>query len=219
MREEGWKTFGLELNDETAAYARNVLGLDITTGNFVDAHFENQSFDVITIWHVLEHFLAPIVTINECNRILKVGGALIIAVPNADSLQAKISGRHWFHLDIPYHIYHFNVGNLCSLLEKSSFKVDKIRHFSFEFNPFGYLQSFLNMTRIEYNFLYNLLKTKSIRKSLFSRTRRYKFIIHLSLTVILTPFFIPLSLILAVIEAAMGRGGTIEVYATKEDVN
>ena len=217
MREEGWKTFGLELNDNTAHHARNVIGLDVKSGNLSDAHFGVQSFDVITIWHVLEHLSDPILTINECNRILKKGGKLVIAVPNADSLQAKISGRFWFHLDVPYHLYHFNVRNLCLLLERFSFKINKIRHFSFEFNPFGYLQSFLNISRIEHNLLYNLLKTKSIRKSLLSRTRRSKFIMHLSLTAILTPFFIPLSLILAVIEAVMRHGGTIEVYATKRD--
>ncbi|OGW41049.1 MAG: hypothetical protein A2Y97_13230 [Nitrospirae bacterium RBG_13_39_12] len=217
MREEGWKTFGLELNDNTAHHARNVIGLDVKSGNLSDAHFGVQSFDVITIWHVLEHLSDPILTINECNRILKKGGKLVIAVPNTESLQAKISGRFWFHLDIPYHLYHFNVRNLRLLLGRFSFKINKIRHFSFEFNPFGYLQSFLNISRIEHNLLYNLLKTKSIRKSLLSRTRRSKFIMHLSLTAILTPFFIPLSLILAVIEAVMRHGGTIEVYATKRD--
>ncbi|GBD96852.1 MAG TPA: class I SAM-dependent methyltransferase [Nitrospirae bacterium] len=165
MRERGWETFGLELNDETASYARNELGLDVKAGRLVDAQFENESFDVITIWHVFEHLPEPRLIIEECSRILKPGGLLVIALPNFDSLQAKISGRHWFHLDVPYHLYHFTLKNLSLLLKKSSFKIIKVKRFSFEFNPFGYLQSFFNMTRIENNLLYNILKSRTIRKS------------------------------------------------------
>ena len=112
MRERGWEAIGLELNEETARDARNVFGLEVKTGNLVDAQFKESFFDVITMWHVLEHLPDPVQTIDECRRILKPGGLLVIALPHFDSLQAKISGKYWFHLDLPYHLFHFNEKNL-----------------------------------------------------------------------------------------------------------
>lgn len=217
MKESGWETFGLELNEETAWYARNALGLNIKTDSLVDAHFDDRFFDVITLWHVLEHLPDPVLTIEECRRILKPGGLLVIAIPNFDSLQARISGRYWFHLDIPYHLYHFNNKNLDLFLRKFSFKIIKCKQFSFEFNPFGYLQSFLNMSHIEYNLLYNLLKSQSLRDALSRNLQKNRFYLHLCMTGLLIPFFAPFSLVFSILEALLRKGGTIEVYALKED--
>jgi 2-polyprenyl-3-methyl-5-hydroxy-6-metoxy-1,4-benzoquinol methylase len=217
MLENGWDTFGLELDEETASYAKNILGLNIKTGELADANFENDFFDVITIWHVLEHLPDPFLTITECKRILKPEGLLVIAIPNFDSLQAKIFGKHWFHLDVPYHLYHFNMKNLRLLLEKNSFKIIKMKHFSLEFNPFGYLQSFLNMLQGDRNFLYNTLKSKSIRKSLLSNMHSLPFYFKLCTTILLAPVFIPLSLVLSLIESILRQGGTVELYALKQN--
>jgi len=216
MKESGWEAFGLELNEETAWYARNVLGLDVRTDSLVDAQFDDTFFDVITLWHVLEHLPDPLLTIEECRRILKPGGLLIIAIPNFDSLQAIISGKHWFHLDLPYHLYHFTHKNLDLFLRKFSLRIIKVKQFSLEFNPFGYLQSFLNMSHIKYNFLYTMLKSRSLRKALSPDMKRYSLYIHLYITILLLPLFIPLSFGLSLIESFIGRGGTIEVYALKE---
>lgn len=218
MREHGWETFGLELNEETAWNARQALGLDIKTGRLFDARFQGGFFDVITIWHVLEHMPDPALTIKECNRTMKPGGLMVIAVPNFGSMQAKLSGRYWFHLDVPYHLYHFNLENLMFLLEKYSFKIVKVRHFSLEFNPFGFVQSFLNMCRVENNFLYDLLRSGSVRKSLYARMGGVRFYLNLCVTVLLSPLFIPLSVVLSLVESLFKRGGTIEIYAVKEDI-
>lgn len=217
MRESGWETFGLELNEETASYARNALGLDIRTGRLVDTQFDNEFFDVITVWHVLEHLPDPVLTIKECNRILKSGGLLVVAIPNFDSLQARISGKYWFHIDVPYHLYHFTLKNLSLLLKQSSFKIIKIKHLSFEFNPFGYLQSFLNICGIKNNLLYNILKTRSLRKSSLLNSCTFKLYSNLFITFLVIPIFIPLSILFSLIESLLGLGGTIEIYAIKED--
>ncbi len=216
MKGSGWEAIGSELNEETAWHARNVLGLDIRTGSLTDTHFDDAFFDVITLWHVLEHLPDPLLTIEECKRILKTGGLLVFAVPNFDSLQAQISGDHWFHLDLPYHLYHFTNKNLDLFLRKFSLRITKVKQFSLEFNPFGYLQSFLNMCHIKYNLLYTMLKSRALRKALSHDMKRYKLYIHLCITILLLPLFIPLSLGLSLIESLMRRGGTIEVYAIKE---
>jgi 2-polyprenyl-3-methyl-5-hydroxy-6-metoxy-1,4-benzoquinol methylase len=81
-KEDGWDTYGLEINDETAFHARNEYGLDVRTGSILETGFEAGTFDVITIWHVLEHVEDPVGTIRECHNLLKPGGTLAIAVPN-----------------------------------------------------------------------------------------------------------------------------------------
>ncbi len=218
MKAGGWETHGLELNEETAQYAREGLVLDIKTVSLREAKFADNYFDVIVIWHVLEHLSDPIETIEECRRILKSGGLLVVAIPNFESFQAKISGSHWFHLDIPYHLYHFTLKNLKLVLEKNSFKIVKTRHFSFEFNPFGCLQSFLNMCHIEHNLLYNVLKSRSLRKSAFPKTGSLKLFSGLVITVLISTFMVPLSLIFSVIESLFKRGGTLETYAIKAEL-
>jgi|Deesub1362B_J571_1020462.scaffolds.fasta_scaffold00195_39 2-polyprenyl-3-methyl-5-hydroxy-6-metoxy-1,4-benzoquinol methylase len=215
LRDNGWKTYGLELNDETAYHARDILGLDIRTGDIRNAGFEKESMDVITLWHVLEHISEPFVTIKECYKLLKPGGLLAIAVPNFDSLQARTFGRYWFHLDIPYHLYHFSLKSLRILLEKELFRVVKVRHFSFEFNPFGYLQSFLNILGFEHNFLYNILKSKSIRRNLISGSPKPKLLLQFLSTACITPPLIPLALLMSAVESLLRKGGTIEIYAIK----
>jgi SAM-dependent methyltransferase len=216
MKERGWEAIGLELNEETAWNARNVFGLDIRTGSLEDAQFEDSFFDVITLWHVLEHLPDPVQTIEECRRILKPGGLFVIALPNFDSLQARLSGKYWFHLDIPNHLYHFTNKNLDMFLKKFLFKICKVKQFSLEFNPFGYLQSLLNMCHIEYNLLYTMLMSKALRNTLYSDMRRSRLYAHLSITILLLPLYAPLSLGFSLIESFLGRGGTVEIYALKE---
>jgi 2-polyprenyl-3-methyl-5-hydroxy-6-metoxy-1,4-benzoquinol methylase len=208
---EGWEACGLEFSDESAAYARNELGLDVRTGNIKDAGFPDDDFDVVTIWHVLEHMEDPVGTIKECYRVLKPGGLLLISLPNMRSLQSVMTGRHWFHLDVPYHLYHFTTESLKQLLNSHSFKVMKVDHFSFEFNPFGYLQSLLNMSGIRYNLLYDILKAKGLRAGL--RGNGYG---GLLATLLLLPVYFPMAFVLSVFEYLVSMGGTIKVYARKE---
>ena len=140
-----------------------------------------------------------------------------LPISNFDSLQSRITGRHWFHLDIPYHLYHFSLRNLRLLLENHSFEISKVKHFSFEFNPFGYLQSLLNMCKIRNNLLYDILRSKTIRRSLLADTKYFKFYVDLCMLIILVPVFLPFSLLFSLVESLAGKGGTIEVYAVKQD--
>jgi 2-polyprenyl-3-methyl-5-hydroxy-6-metoxy-1,4-benzoquinol methylase len=209
-RELGWEAFGLEYNDETASQARDVLGFDVRTGGMEEAGFEVGYFDAITIWHVLEHLPDPVKTLQECWRALKPGGLLAVAVPNFESLQSSISREHWFHLDVPYHMHHFSLAALRGLLEGRSFEVLRVGQFSLEFNPFGFLQSFYNMAGMRHNCLYDIAKSGKLKGRPASPCYRDILLMMLSMPVVL-----PVSAALSVFEAAVGRGGTVEVYARK----
>lgn len=213
MRKEGWDVKGVEFNDDVARSALAAYGVDVRAGRFRDAGFATEEFDVITINHVLEHVERPAEMITECRRVLKRGGLLVVAVPNIASLQASAGKEGWFHLDPPYHLTHFSEEGLSRLLKRNSFTIVTIRRFDPEHNPFGWLQTLLNMSGIERNLFYNLLKRRASGGKRFPECKTSDLI----LTFALLPFYVPLSLLLSLFESyVLKRGGTIEVYAVHE---
>lgn len=206
MREGGWNCTGLEL-DSRAESRGKALGFEIKNRSLEDAKFKGSSFNAVTFWHVFEHVRRPVEALSECERILKPGGLLVVAVPNLKSLQARVSGKRWFHLDPPYHLYHYSPANLSVLVEKAGFEVKAVKHFSLEYNPYGWLQSMYNLLGFKTNLLYDFLRGRA-EKSL-------NLYLNILLMTLLLPLLGPLSILLSVMEAMAGMGGTIELYAVK----
>ena len=206
MRRDGWDVTGVEHNKETALHVFETYGIKVLTETSIRT-LPDKSFDVITLNHVLEHIYRPAELIKECRRLLRKG----VAVPNLHSLQASAGGKVWFHLDLPFHINHFSEKGLSTLLNKNSFSLLKIREFDLKYNPFGWLQTLLNLSGFSENLLYNMLKNPELRNKT-SNVAGWKLI----LTFMLLPIYFPVSVMLSVIESLLlKRGGTIEVYAIK----
>lgn len=211
LRQLGYEPHGIELNETAAWHARNKLKLDVLTVDFLTAPHQRERFNAVVFWHTLEHFANPAAALERAAELVKTGGLVAVAVPNFDSIQARLFGRHWFHLDAPRHYFHFGPRSLEALLARQRFRIVQLDHFCFEQNPYGWLQSFYNALGFDDNFLYSLLKNRSARTI---RIREHP--IQALLTAALLPVLLPLSLALTVVEAALKRGGTIEVYALKE---
>jgi 2-polyprenyl-3-methyl-5-hydroxy-6-metoxy-1,4-benzoquinol methylase len=126
--------------------------------------FADASFDLVSIWHVLEHTTDPAAVLHGIARVLKPGGIVAVAVPNFGSWQARHFGRHWFHLDLPRHLYHFRLSTLRRLLAEQHIEVIEVRTQSWDQNLYGFLQSWLN--RIYWksapNGLYQVLKKRQV---------------------------------------------------------
>lgn len=211
MASMGFSARGVELSDAAAWHAREKLGLDVQTGDFLKTSHRPASFTAVVFWHTLEHFPRPEECLARAGELLRPGGLLAVAVPNSDSLQARLFGRHWFHLDVPRHYWHFTTPALAKLLARRGFRVVQLDHFCFEQNPFGWLQSFYNALGFEHNLLYTLLKAGAAR-TVQAWERPFQSL----LIALLLPVLLPLSLLMTLVEAALRRGGTIEVYAVKE---
>jgi SAM-dependent methyltransferase len=107
MRKAGWKVTGIEINDKARENAVSRFGLNILPTEQLNILPDN-SFDCITLWHVMEHFHEPFKYFQEIKRLLKPCGIVIVALPNTDSFDAGYYGKYWAALDVPRHLWHFS---------------------------------------------------------------------------------------------------------------
>jgi len=119
MRHLGWEVAGVEPDGEAVAVARKRFGLEIFKGSLDEAGFSDESFDAITMNHVIEHVPDPIELLKECRRVLKPGGRLWVATPNIKSLGHYKFGEHWRGLEVPRHLTLFSPGALQSCAESA----------------------------------------------------------------------------------------------------
>ena len=127
MHRRGWKVVGVDTSIRAVDRIRDELGLPAHAGTLPHLDLEPESFDVITMWHSLEHTHEPAPLLREARYLLAPGGKLIIAVPNIDSLPFRWFGRDWFGLDLPRHLSHFTPATLTQMLQRVGFAVEPIQ--------------------------------------------------------------------------------------------
>jgi 2-polyprenyl-3-methyl-5-hydroxy-6-metoxy-1,4-benzoquinol methylase len=207
FRRHGWSVVGTELSDETAQYARDVLGMPVHVGEFHRLNIPPASVDVVIMWQTFEHMREPNAVLRRAHEVLRPGGWLIVSVPNRESWQARVAGARWLHLDVPRHLHHYAAATLRRMLERAGFRVTRVEHFNAEQNPFGWLQSLLNMaTPTSANGLFDALRSGNGD----ARRRRVPLA-----SVALLPLLAPLALGLATAESVARRGGTVTLWAAR----
>jgi SAM-dependent methyltransferase len=107
LRELGYEARGIEPNVGYAEYSRDVLGIPVQIGGFTTASVQDESLDLITLFHVAEHLEHPVEAFRKASGWLRVGGRLYIEVPNIESQCTWPSSR--FH---QAHLYNFNAATL-----------------------------------------------------------------------------------------------------------
>ncbi len=207
----GFQCWGFEVS------AAAIEGLDSriqtrVAGSLTEAAFPHQFFDEVILWHVLEHIPRPAETLAEVHRILKPGGVVIVAVPNFSSWQARLFGPAWFHLDPPRHLYHFPLSGLRLLLQNAGFRCQSTHHFSLRQNPFGWIQSLLNLVPwLPRNGLYAVLHRVNAARSPFARSVR----IQLWLMCLLLA---PPAVLVSIAAAICRRGATVHVVGVRTSI-
>jgi 2-polyprenyl-3-methyl-5-hydroxy-6-metoxy-1,4-benzoquinol methylase len=117
----GWDVTGVELDDRAARFARKEYGLDVRTSSLEACEFDDRSFDVVVMSHLIEHVYDPIAVLREAWRVLRPGGKVVIVTPNTKSLGHRIFMSHWRGLEVPRHIHIFNPQTMVSLCTKAGF--------------------------------------------------------------------------------------------------
>lgn len=116
LKEEGWNIEGLEPDEGARQQAKKNYGIELKEMEELNA-FPSRSFDVITLWHVLEHVHDLHPYMERLKDLLAEGGYLLIAVPNYTSTDARQFGNYWAAYDVPRHLYHFSPQSIKKLLE------------------------------------------------------------------------------------------------------
>ena len=208
LQKLGFQSFGIELSDAAATHARS-LGIDVSTDLF-DPRHRPGTFVGVTFWHSLEHIRRADLALARAVELLKPGGVLGIAVPNSGSLQATLFSRYWFHLDVPRHYHHLSTKNVEQMMAAAGLNVFARSTLSLEQNPYGFVQSALNAVGMPENLLYSLLKDPSARTHAIGQHP-----LAAAASALATPALATVSLVASAVEAAVGRGGTVELWARK----
>lgn len=130
-KKNGFETLGIEPNENARKIATTELGLKIEDENYLDK-IDNNSFDIICMWHVLEHVSNLNKRVEELKRILSKDGVLIIAVPNYLSFDAIYYKEFWAGFDVPRHLYHFSAETIKKLFAKHNMEIEKILPMKFD---------------------------------------------------------------------------------------
>ncbi|MFH1754037.1 MAG: class I SAM-dependent methyltransferase [Candidatus Omnitrophota bacterium] len=121
----GYDACGVEPSGWMSTTAKERYGVTIYPGVLQEQRFDDSSFDIVTMWDVLEHIPDPMAALGEVRRILKPGGLLVVNYPRIDDFFAKIFGRRWWFL-LSVHLFYFTPGTLHQYMEKTGF--ERIAH-------------------------------------------------------------------------------------------
>lgn len=199
----GWSVSGIERTSEIAKKAKEKCN-NLTIYQSIDIIPSENFYDLIILFNVLEHLEDPNYYISKCNKLLSKSGRLIITVPNFSSYQRHIFNKNWFHLDPPRHLFHFTEKSLSILLDKHNMVIENISFVSYEHDPIGWIESFLNLFSSNKNLLTGSLLSENKSKILT------RFII-ISISIIL----VPVSIIFSVFSWFMKRGAIMQVVVKK----
>jgi SAM-dependent methyltransferase len=159
---KGWEGIGLETNQKAAENARQVYGLNIINDQIENADFMGQTFDVITLWDVLEHLTDPSSVLKKLRNTLKPDGILVLRLPNLSCLDAKWFGKCWAGYDSPRHLFVFTIDNLEILLKQTGYKIKLI---------YSNIGGYLNFVKsLDFYMKYHLVNP-NLRKSIIKVLR------------------------------------------------
>jgi 2-polyprenyl-3-methyl-5-hydroxy-6-metoxy-1,4-benzoquinol methylase len=127
MADRGWTVTGLDTSPVAADNVQDQLGLNCLVGTLPHADLRCGSFDVVTMWHSLEHVHEPLAVLRDAYDLLVPGGKLIVACPNLDAWPARWFGPNWFGLDLPRHLTHFTPKTLAEMMLTAGFTIESHR--------------------------------------------------------------------------------------------
>lgn len=198
-RRDGCRTVGVEMSEEVMR-AKELYDVDVVNSSVEDfLKNKGEQYDVITGYHIIEHFHDPVSILKDAKDLLADNGLLVLESPNTDSFQFKIFKGKWFSTEAPRHLYLFSPATLGAMLEKAGLRMA------------GYLarKPLLNPSPIILN-LVPALETRRMRINElegrgFSLLKRLLLVLGIYA---LAPF--------AYLEGALGRGSSFTVFAVKK---
>jgi 2-polyprenyl-3-methyl-5-hydroxy-6-metoxy-1,4-benzoquinol methylase len=131
FKNKNWDVTGIEPAEAPRQYAINTYGLNVISEEKIDQLAAGQ-FDVVTLWHVLEHIPELNRRMEQITKLLTPDGLLVMALPNYLSWDAQHYGSFWAGFDVPRHLYHFTPATISLLLSKYQFEIVKTEPLKFD---------------------------------------------------------------------------------------
>ena len=200
------------LLDALAALGRQALGLEreSTRPDVRAAGLQELEDDwaAIVFWHSLEHLPDAGAEVEHAASKLAPGGVLVIAVPNADSLQARVFGDRWLALDLPRHLVHIPAWALIERLDALSLHVERVSYWRGGQVMFGWLHGLVGMLPGHPDLYHAIRRPEARRRQGAASTR--------GATLLAGTLLAPVAAVAAAVEIATGRGGTVYVEARRD---
>ena len=204
LKPRGVRAMGVDFSAEAAKVAAEENGVRVVVGSLADAAFQDRSFDIVTMFHVMEHVTNPREVLAEVARILRPDGKVILQVPNIDSWQFRLFGARWYGLDIPRHLIDYSKDSMINLLRDSGFVPHRVRHFNLRDNAPAFVSSlFPSLDPVSRAVRH---RKRDVRESAPVAWARH--LIYLFLVICAYP--------LALLESAFGRGATLMIEASRK---
>jgi len=210
-QQRGWTAIGLDPRQRADDKQLSGYGISVVHSCLRPGIWGSSSFELITMWHVLEHMSDPPWSLRVVYDWLCPGGAIALAVPNVDSWQARIGKGLWFHLDPPRHLCHFTPTTLRRFLEAAGFTDVRIVYPPMGLGYLGMIQTVLNRLGFTPNLLYDILKRnrRGLPEGLVALIPEA--FLCILVTVVLS---IPLAVV-TIAESLTGHGGTMLAVGRK----
>lgn len=193
-------------------HGREAVGLEphASGPHLRNAEIEEMTGDWagVVFWHSLEHLRQPAKALNHAARLLVPGGLLVVAVPNAASLQARAFGDRWFALDLPRHLVHLSPTPLLSRFEALGLRVERVSYLRGGQVLFGWVHGLAGQLPGQPD-LYETIRRGEARKTAQTPARRLY-------TFAAATAALPLALAATAAEVAARSGGTIYVQARRQ---
>ena len=167
------------------------------------------NWSAVIFWHSLEHLREPVRALRHAATLAAPGGVLVVAVPNAASLQARTFGDRWLHLDVPRHLVHISPPALVSAIEAAGFRVIRVSYLRGGQVVFGWLHGLVGKFFPGHPDLYDAIRRSEARQAAQSPLFR----LYTLAAAVIT---LPAALVATGFEVAARAGGTIYVEARRE---
>ncbi|MEM9364480.1 MAG: class I SAM-dependent methyltransferase [Planctomycetota bacterium] len=197
MHASGWSTFGVERDIRAEVHG------DLQVLPDLSATLAHAPFDIISLWHCLEHVPDPGDLIEQALGQLTPDGSILVAVPRWNCLASRLFQGDWLHLDVPRHLHHFSDRSIKRLADQRGATLHPMRATEWEYDLMGWTQSTLNSLGLPPNrFLEHLMG----RADLEPLGPVHRVLGYLLAGLALVPTFVG---------AGIGRGGTLVVQVQR----
>lgn len=161
-QKQGWNVEGVEFSKFAAEIAQK-KGFHIYHGDLEEINFQKK-YDVVTAWMVIEHLHEPNKTLKKIRNLLNQDGYLLISIPDTSSISRKIFGKYSYDLQLPTHLFHFNIKSINIIAENNGWNIEKI---TWQKNCQTLLKSLKNLVDEKYPYLSGLSTLLNEGKSFY----------------------------------------------------